>query len=340
LGLAIKDLILSKEIETDHLRDKVLVVDSFNLLYQFLTTIRQRDGSYLTDSQGNVTSHLTGLFSRTSNLLQKGMKLAFVFDGEAPELEKKERLRRKEIKIEAQKKYEIAKQREDLTEMKKYASQTTRLTSEMIEESKELIRAFGCPVIQAPSEGEAQAAHVVKKSESFATVSQDFDTLLHGTPRLVRNLSVAGKRKRTGKVGYTTIKPEEIMLSENLNNLKVDIDQIIALSMLVGTDYNIGGIKGIGPKKALEHVKKYGKEFDDMFKDVKWDDYFEYPWTEVYYQIKKMPVTDDFELNWGKVDIGRIKELLVEKHEFSTERVDSTLEKFDDKGQKGLGDFF
>jgi flap endonuclease-1 len=340
MGLQIKDLITSKEIEINHLVNKIVVVDGFNLLYQFLTTIRQRDGTPLTDSKGNVTSHLIGLFSRTSNLLSKGIKLAFVFDGKPPELKEKERARRREVKLAAQKKYEVAKQQEDIISMKKFASQTTRLTPVMVEEAKKLIEAFGCPVIQAPSEGEAQAAYIVKQSGAYATISQDFDTLLYQTPRLIRNLSIAGKRKRTGKLGFTTIKPEEIILSENLNNLGLDIDQMIALSMLVGTDYNIGGIKGIGPKKAIILVKKYGKEFDEMFKEVKWDESFDIPWTEVYYQFKNMPVTDYYDLTWKDVNVEALKKLLVEEHDFSNERIDSAVKRFAKKEQKGLSEFF
>ncbi len=340
MGIPVKDLIGSKEVGLDEFRGKILVIDTFNLLYQFLTTVRQRDGSALTDSKGNVTSHLTGLFSRISNLMQKDIRLAFVFDGRPPDLKAKERDRRKGIKLEALKKYEIAKEREDVEGMKRYASQATRLTPDIIEGSKRLISAFGCPVIDAPSEGEAQAAYIVKKGDGYATVSQDFDTLLYGTPRLVRNLSVAGKRKRTGKLGYVSVSPEEIVLSDNLNSMGIDIDQLTALSMLVGTDYNIGGIKGVGPKKALELVKKHGKDFDEMFREMRWSEYFDIPWTEVYYLFKNMPVTDDYKLEWKEIDTKGIRRFLCDEHDFSAERIDKGLEKLGPKEQRGLGDFF
>jgi len=340
LGLAVRDIIKTREIGFEDLRGKVLVFDSFNLLYQFITTIRQRDGSLLTDSKGNVTSHLNGLFLRTTNLLDKGIKPAFVFDGVAPELKTKERERRKEIKQEAQRQYETAEKEGDIVGMKKYASRTSRLTPDMVDEAKSLIKALGCPIVDAPSEGEAQAAHMVKKGDAYATVSQDFDTLIHGSPLLIRNLSIAGKRKRTGKLGYTTVQPELINLSENLNSIGIDIDQLIALSMLVGTDYNIGGIKGIGPKKAIDLVKKFGKEFDTLFTEVNWDEFFDFPWTDVYYQIKNMPVTDVYNLEWNAVDNEAIRDLLCNQREFSRDRVEKTLDKFKEKEQKGLGDFF
>ena len=161
MGVAFKDLIISKEIELDFLENKIIILDSFNVLYQFLTTIRGMDGSYLTDSKGNVTSHLVGLFSRTTNLMHRNIKLAFVFDGKPPELKQKTNQQRKMLKLEAEKKFLEAQKREDKEEMKKYAARTTRLTEEMVNDAKSLISSLGLPVIQAPSEGEAQAAYIV-----------------------------------------------------------------------------------------------------------------------------------------------------------------------------------
>ena len=195
MGLAINDLIPRTEITLDDLKHKTFAIDSFNLLYQFLTTIRGQDGTLLQDSEGNVTSHLVGLFSRITNLMQKDMKFIFVFDGKPPVLKLEERERRKELKREAEKEYEIAKEREDLDAMKKYASRTATLTSEIIAESKQLVSAFGFPYVEAPSEGEAQVAAIVTNNDAFAAVSQDYDTLLYNVPTLIRNLSVAGKRK-------------------------------------------------------------------------------------------------------------------------------------------------
>jgi flap endonuclease-1 len=344
MGVAFKDLIIGKEITYEDLSGQKLMVDAHNNLYQYLTTIRQRDGTPLMDSKGSVTSHLVGLFNRTTRLMQSNIKPAFVFDGKAPDLKTKERERRKSLKIEAQKKYEEAKEKEDAESMKKYASRTSRLTPDMIEEAKKIIEALGLPIIQAPSEGEAQAAYIVKKGDAYATVSQDFDTLLYGTQKLVRNLSIAGKRKKAGTSIYQTISPEIIDLTETLNALGIDNNQLIALAMLIGTDYNIQGIKGIGPKNALKLVKKHGSDFDTLFKEVKWDESYDFPWTEVYYQFKKMPVIDDYKLEWKEPDWELLNKLLVEEHDFSQVRINSAKEKLtknkEAKQQKGLGEFF
>ncbi|MCK5282291.1 MAG: flap endonuclease-1 [Nanoarchaeota archaeon] len=344
MGVNISELLSKKEIDVASLRDKIIAIDAHLFLYQFLTTIRQRDGSLLMDSQGRITSHLSGLFSRNSKLMQQGLRLAYVFDGKAPELKMKERERRRKLKEEAGVKYKEAKAKEDIDEMKKYAARTTRLTGEMIEEAKKLLFAMGIPVIEAPSEGEAQAAHMVKNDKAYTVASQDSDSLLFGSPKLLRNLSLAGKRKKTNRLAFETIKPELVNLSDILNNLGIDQDQLIALGMLVGTDFNEGGIKGIGPKNAIKLVKKHNNDFDSLFNEVKWDNYFEYPWTDVYYLFKKMPVNDDYSLEWKDIDTDKVYELLVEEHDFSEERVNSTLDKLkqekEKQTQKGLGEFF
>jgi len=344
MGVAFKDLIISEETNLDYFKGKIVLLDAYNILYQFLTTIRGRDGSLLTDSKGNITSHLTGLFARTTNLMQRGIKIAYVFDGKAPDLKQKEREKRKQLKLEAEKKYQEAKKKEDISGMKKYAARTTRLTPELVDEAKKLISFLGIPIVQAPSEGEAQASYMVKKGDGFAVGSQDFDSLVHGATKLARNLSITGRRKKGKTMGSQIVKPEIIDLSENLNNLGIDNNQLIALAMIIGTDYNPGGIKGIGPKNALKLVKKHKNNFDSLFEEVKWSEFFDFPWTEVYYLIQKIPVTDDYKIEWNEVDTENIKKLLVEEHDFSEERVNSSLEKLskqkEEKKQKGLTDFF
>jgi flap endonuclease-1 len=343
VGVSLKDLVVKKEISIQDLNDKKLVVDGNNILYQFLATIRQMDGTPLMDAHGNITSHLTGLFHRSTRLMQNGIKLAFVFDGAPPKLKVAERKRRADLKKDAQQKYEDAKSREDMDAMKKYSMRTSRLTREMIDEATDLISAMGLPVVKALSEGEAQAAHMVKKGEVFAEISQDYDCLLFGVPRMVQNLTISERRKKKDRLSYETVKPQLLLLDENLWHLGISNDQLIALGMLVGTDFNVGGIKGIGPKKAFDLVKKHGEDFSKLFKCANWDDYFDYSWQEVFDLFKNMPVKEDYDLRWNPLDPDKVCRILCERHDFSRQRVEDTLAKLDKSqsrmAQKGLGDF-
>ena len=178
MGVSLGELVEKRAIELDELSGKILVVDTYNLLYQFLSTIRLRDGALLTDSKGHVTSHLNGLFSRTSNLMQRGVRLVFVFDGEPPKLKIEERQRRKEQKQKAELQYREAVEMKNLEDMKKFAARTSRLTPEMVLEAEKLVHALGLPLVKAPSEGEAQAAYIVRAGDAYAEVSGDYDCLL------------------------------------------------------------------------------------------------------------------------------------------------------------------
>jgi flap endonuclease-1 len=337
MGVKLRDLVVSKNISLDDLKGKTLIVDGHNMLYQFLTTIRARDGAMLTASSGAVTSHLIGLFSRVTKLMQKGIKLAFVFDGTPPEIKHKELERRKELKIEAKAKYEKALAEEDVDTMRKFAVRTSRLTPDMVASAKVLLSHLGIPYVQAPSEGEAQASYMVAKGDAWAVSSQDFDSLLYGTPYLIQNLSIEGKRKLPGKFAYTTVEPKLIDLKATLKQLNIDREKLIWLSILVGTDYNPKGVARIGPKKGLALVQQHDTA-ESLFSSVELVD--DVSWNAVLDTFHNMKTTDDYKLEWNPVDRDALFKFLVDDHDFSPERVDKTLDKLcPEKGQAKLGDF-
>jgi flap endonuclease-1 len=344
MGLQLRDLVEGKEIELKDLAGKKIAVDTYNILYQFLASIRSPDGSLLTDAKGNVTSHLMGLFNRTTHLMQHNIQLIFVFDGKPPALKRQEQERRRQIKEEAAEAYETAKEAEDTEAMKKFASRTARLTPEMLADAKELITALGFPIVQAASEGEAQVAYLVKQGDADYGSSQDYDTLLYGIPRLVRNLSIAGKRKKAGTHSYETVKPQLILTADVLNTLQLDREQLIVLAILIGTDYNREGIPGIGPKKALKLLHEYKKDFAALFSAAEWEKHYAHSWKEIYDVFQQMPVSHEYNLNVRSFDKEKITAMLCDTHDFSRERVSATLEKLEhvhtSKKQKGLGDFF
>jgi flap endonuclease-1 len=346
MGLNIREIIPRREIEISEIKDKTLCVDAFNTLYQFLSTIRQPDGTPLMDNQKKITSHLSGIFYRNINLLNEGIKLIYVFDGFAPNLKARTHKKRQEVRDLAKEKYENAKSEEDIMRMKRYSSQLLRLDDEMIRESKELLEAMGIVVVQAPSEGEAEAAYLSRvRSNIYASVSQDYDSLLFGAPKLIRNLTISRKRKTYN--GYVEIKPEIIELEKVLNYLEINLDQLICLGILVGTDYNPKGIPRIGQKKALEIVKRYKQpvlifqSVEEQMMSLSGDEQFD--WKEIFELFRKPDVSNP-EIEFGKINENRIKDILIERHNFSEERVNKQIDKLKEikekAKQKNLGKWF
>ena len=327
MGVDIGDLFKKEKITFNDLKDRVVVIDAYNVLHQFLSIIRQRDGTPLKNSNGEITSHLSGLFQRTANLVEAKIRPVYSFDGKPHPLKAKtieERRKRKEL---AEKEYLKALEEGDMAKARSKAQQTSRLTDEMVQQSKELLDALGIPYVQAPCEGEAQASYMVKKGDAFAVGSQDFDCLLLGTPVLVRNLTSSGRRKLPGKEAYAKVYPNQIRLEHNLKILGIKQHQLVDMAILIGTDFN-DGIKGIGPKRSLNLIKKNGNVENALatlgadnaptFDRIK----------EIKKQFLEPNVTDDYELSWQDHDKYEILKILVGTHHFKKDRVESTLEKY------------
>lgn len=303
-------------------------IDAYNAIYQFLAAIRQPDGTPLIDSAGRVTSHLSGIFYRTISLLEEGIIPVYVFDGKPPEIKSQELERRRKIKEEAEKKYERAKEEGNVKELKKYAQMSIRLTNEMVEESKKLLEMMGIPVVQAPGEGEAEAAYLCSSSYTWAAASQDYDSLLFGSKRLIRNLTLTGKRKLPNKDAYIEIRPEIIELDTFLNKLGITREQLIDIGILIGTDYDPEGVKGIGPKNALRIIKKYG----NIEKAVEKGEIPKYILDLDLDKIRSIFLKPDVTLPQKELELGtpnknEIINLLVNEHNFSEERVNNGIER-------------
>ena len=332
MGLQIGEIVPRKEVSFPDLKGKVIAVDAFNAIYQFLSSIRQPDGTPLMDSKKRVTSHLSGLFYRNMALINEGIKLIYVFDGKYHELKGKTHDIRDEAKTEAMERYEKAVDEEDIKSMGKYARAFSRLDNEMIQESKELLEAMGIAVVQAPGEGEMQCAELVKEGKAYAVGSQDYDAIVVGADRLIQNLTLARKRKTPS--GFVYISPEIIEYKKILNELGIDSDQLICLAILVGTDFNPKGVRGIGPKKALgiAGTKKYPVE---IFKEFEEQGNIGFNWKEIFEIFKKPNVDKNSEVKFSKLDADKIREILVERHDFSLERVNNQIDKLKENKSKG-----
>ena len=340
MGVDIGSILEKHESSLAELAGKRLAVDAFNTLYQFITIIRQPDGTPLMDSRGRITSHLSGLFYRTCSLLEKSIHIVYVFDGKPSDLKKRTLDERAAVKRDAHAKMLEAMKEGDIERAGLLAQRTAKLGSVEVEQSKYLLTLMGVPWVQAPSEGEAQCAYMAKIGVVDAAASQDYDTLLFGTPLLVRNLTIAGKKKVPRRNMVMEIKPEQVYLDESVKKLGITREKLIWIGLLNGTDFN-EGIYGIGPKKALKLVQEHDN-FDDILKKL--DKQME--WREVYELFQNPPTVNvnATDVTQKDPDREKITKFMVDDFEFSAERVASSLKRAfkdpDDKNQSQLKKWF
>jgi len=339
MGVILTDIVTPEPRTLEDFSGKVLAIDAFNTLYQFLAIIRQPDGTPLMDRQGRVTSHLSGLIYRLSNFVAAGIRPVFVFDGEPPRLKARTISERVEVKVRAEREWKEAVEIGDLAKARTKAMQTSRLTGEMVDQSKRLLDLLGIPTVQAPSEGEAQASAMARAGTAYAAASQDYDSLLFGSPRLVKNLAITGRRKLPRKEVYVDVQPEEIGLEATLASLGVTREQLVDMALLIGTDFN-EGVKGIGPKKALALIKKHGTlepALEELHVAIESKD-------EVRKIFLEPHVHADVRMEFRDPDPAGVRAMLCGEFAFSEDRIDQALAKFagarSQQKQKSLDTWF
>ncbi len=339
MGLDISGIMAANKVKLDDYKGRAIALDGYNVLYQFLSSIRGRDGTPLQDERGRVTSHLSGALYRTANLLELGIKPIYVFDGKPHPLKSSTLAERRARKEKAKIEWDEALAEGDMEKARTKAQQTSRLTRDMVDEAIILLNHMGVPTLKALEEGEAQASYMALKGDVHASGSQDFDSLLFGTPLLVRNMTLSGRRKMPRRQVYVTIEPEEISLQAALDALEINREQLVDLGVLMGTDFN-DGVRGIGPKKALKLVREFGSGEEAIRKKN-----LDVPGFEAVRKIFLEPkVTDDYTLEWHDPDNDKIIEFMCEEYGFSRNRVDSILGKLDNakkaRSQQSLDQWF
>jgi flap endonuclease-1 len=322
MGVLLTPIVSKQTLALEDLRGRSLAIDGNAELYQFLALIRLRDGTPLRDSKGRVTSHLAGLFYRTTRLIADyRLEPVFVFDGTPPALKAAEIQRRRSTRERYEHEHAEAVRAGDLARAYSKATMTSRLTRDMIAEARELLRLLGIPAIQAPSEAEAQAAHMARTGRVWAAASKDYDALLFGAARLLRFLTISGKEFLPSQGTFRPIVPELLELDRLLDGWRITREQLVDVAILVGTDFN-EGIKGIGPKKALALVQKYGRlesipAFSEQAGDV----------AGIRSIYLEPAVTDEYEIASGAPDLPGITAFLCEEREFARDRVAAALDR-------------
>ena len=337
MGIQLGPLLETRKIKVEELSGQRVAIDGYNVLYQFLTSIRQADGSLLTDSEGRVTSHLSGILFRFSKLVENGLKLCIVFDGKPPALKKNLLEQRRRRKIKAQIEWEAAIEAGDTETARTKAQQTTRLDSNVIAESKNLLDLLGIPWVDAPSEGEAQVASLLNQGMVDYGASQDFDTILFGASKLVRNLTLSGRRKLPKQQKWIEVSPEIIDTEKSFQNLGLNREQLVDVAILMGTDFN-PGIDGIGPKKGLKLLQEFGNAEDALDKLGKKIENLD----EVRSLFLNHPIVE-FTPEWNTPNAESTLSYLCSDYSFNKNRVEKALEKFVEAKPRArqftLGDF-
>tara|TARA_Y100000590_G_scaffold129770_1_gene148292 strand:- start:258 stop:1070 length:813 start_codon:yes stop_codon:yes gene_type:complete len=269
-----------------------------------------------------------------------GIKPVYVFDGVPPSLKSAEIEKRRQIKKEATVKYEKAVSSGDMEEARKYAQQTTSMKDGMVDDSKKLLDLFGIPHIQAPSEGEATAASLTATGQAFASASQDFDSILFGAKRLVRNFTNSGRRKLPNRNSYIEVLPEMIEFQKNLDGLELSIEELVDVGILIGTDFNPDGFERVGPKTALKMIKQHNRLED--IPNIQ-EQLNEIPFDEIRKIFLKPNVAKVEKIEFGEPDYAGIADYLADERDFSRDRVETSLKRLKksfEKKSQSLDQFF
>jgi len=326
MGVKLKDLANPRKTSFENLSGNSIAIDGYNIIYQFLTTIRGPTGEPLMNSKGKITSHITGLFYRNINLLNNNIRPIYVLDGKPPQLKSTLIKKRKEIREKNQEKYQKAMEEGDQEQARRYAHSMIKINEGIINDVKKILDLMGIQCIQAPAEGEATVAYMNELDLVNYAVSQDYDSLLFGAKRLCRNLTVSGKRRIPRTNRYMNVEPEIIELKEFLRINEINREQLVDIAILIGTDYNPNGFTRIGPKTAIKNIKKY-KRIEEIPKIER-----ELELIDVD-QVRNMFLNPDV----SKPEIIENKELkkeelisyLCDENDFSEERISNTIKKLD-----------
>ena len=311
---------------------QLFALDASMAMYQFLIstqTIKTSGFSIaeLRDEEGNLTGHLLGLLNRTLMLMEHGIRPVWVFDGKPPDAKMNTLRGRKEIKDNAEKEKDEAKDQGDMEKALKFANQTIRIDQKMTDDAKKLISLLGIPVIEAPSEAEATCSILAKDKKVFAAATEDMDTLCFGCPVLIRELS--GKEENI----------IEIKLNEVLSGLGLNMEEFVDLCILCGCDYceNIQGIGCIKAyqlikeyktiEKVIEYTERYNKDESHKKKLSYNKENFDFVTARELFKKPEVVDTSKVELNFTSPNIEGLKQFLVKEKNFSETRIENVIKR-------------
>ncbi|WJX63825.1 Elongation of fatty acids protein 2, variant 2 [Trifolium repens] len=318
-----------KENKFESYFGRKIAVDASMSIYQFLIVVGRSGTEMLTNEAGEVTSHLQGMFSRTIRLLEAGMKPVYVFDGKPPEMKNQELKKRLSKRAEATAGLSEALETDNKEDIEKFSKRTVKVTKQHNDDCKRLLRLMGVPVVEAPSEAEAQCAALCKAGKAsshllcvYAVASEDMDSLTFGAPKFLRHLMDPSSKK---------VPVMEFDIAKILEELNLTMDQFIDLCILSGCDY-CDNIRGIGGLTALKLIRQHGS-IENILENLSKERYQipdDWPYQEARRLFKEPDVSTDDEvlnLKWSPPDEEGLITFLVNENGFNSDRVTKAIEK-------------
>jgi flap endonuclease-1 len=305
-------------LDIRQLQDKSVAIDTSIILYQYMIAMKSND---LKTSTGKSTVHIHAILMKTLSLLKKKIKPVYVFDGSPPNikkniLENRKKNKNKAIDIITDINNKLQNNNNNETdienlekEKEKYSKRVISISSEQIEECKEIIKLLGIPIIESLEEADSQCAWLIKNNYVDYIASEDMDLLTFGTTKLLRGLN-----SKNNITLYT--------LDKILNELKLTHKQFINLCILLGCDY-CPKIKKIGPKKAFELILKY-KSINNILeneKNIQSNDDIDYQSIESYFINPPVNKIKSNQITWCDPDFDKLKKLLVDKYEYNQDKL-------------------
>jgi flap endonuclease-1 len=288
-----------KKVNDTELSGKMIAIDISILLYQVVIAIRN-SGADMFNNQGEISSHILGLFNKTINLLKMNIVPIYVFDGKPPAFKYKTIMNRKDVKQKANEKLQTDIDEE---EKLKYFKRTVHISKTQTDDCIELLEIMGIPYIIAPEEADSQCAELVKSGLADGVLTEDMDIMTFGANKIFRNLTSYKK---------DTV---EISMEDVLKELQLNYDQFIELCLLFGCDY-CDKLNDMKPELIYKYFMK-SKNLVDTINDIKkdgykvdnFDDYMVYKKYFIDAPVKKI---NGIELK--KCDVEKLEKLLVSKY--------------------------
>jgi len=295
-------------------KGKKIAIDISILIYQVVIAIRN-SGTDLTNKQGEITSHILGLFNKTLVLIKRGIIPIYVFDGKPPDIKKRTLESRKQIRKRALKKFHNAQTKEDKI---KYFKRTVSISRKQMDECRQMLDLMGIPYIDAPEEADSQCAYLARKGLVYGVLTEDMDILTFGSPLIVRNL--ASQKKKSN----------QISLSKILSQLKLTKEQFIEFCILLGCDY-CDGLYDVKPEIIFKVYSKY-LNIDDTIKSLQDSNYnipksFDYKIAKHYFQNANITEVISEDLNICKPSEIELTNLLVNKHGLIKYKIQKKIER-------------